>query len=133
MNAPLPPSTFCAEGPDSLYRTALKQGRFLIQRCRDCLSHVFYPRLACPVCGAASLDWVQASGAGVVYSTSVVRCAPDAPYNISLIDLAEGPRLLARVTGVAPEAVTIGMPVRAYIDSLDGPPLVLFRPGSQSA
>ena len=38
-----------------------REGRLLIQRCRACGKHVFYPRVACPHCFADALDWVQAS------------------------------------------------------------------------
>jgi hypothetical protein len=36
-------------------------------------------------------------------------------YNVCLVDLAEGPRMLSRVAGVAPEEVRIGMAVKARI------------------
>ena len=63
------------------------------------------------------LDWVKASGSGTVYSTTVVRRKPEAggDYNVALIDLAEGPRMMSRVVGVEPTAVKIGMKVRARI------------------
>ena len=34
-----------------------REGRLLIQRCRACGKHVFYPRVACPHCFAEALDW----------------------------------------------------------------------------
>jgi len=33
---------------------------------------------------------------------------------VAMIELAEGPRMMGNVTGCAPEAVTVGMAVRAY-------------------
>ncbi|HEX4111054.1 MAG TPA: OB-fold domain-containing protein, partial [Stellaceae bacterium] len=75
----------------------------------------------------------DASGKGTVYSTSVVRQRPeDGPdYNIALIDLAEGPRMMSRVTDIPAPEVKIGMAVEAYIGDLDKETLVLFRPAGK--
>jgi uncharacterized OB-fold protein len=104
-------------GPEKQYLDKLAAGRFEVQRCADCGKHVFYPRVLCPHCGGERLDWVVPSGRGVVYSTTVVRRKPadGGDYNIVLVDLAEGVRLLSRVSGIAPEQVKIGMAVSARI------------------
>ncbi|MGE0742383.1 MAG: Zn-ribbon domain-containing OB-fold protein [Hyphomonadaceae bacterium] len=114
-------------GPDEQFRAFLREGRFMLQRARSDGRYVFYPRVAAPGDGAA-LDWVEASGNGRVYSTTVVRKKPPEPsYNVALIDLAEGPRMMSRVEGVAPEDVKIGMAVRARI--VDGDePFIVFEP-----
>ena len=105
---------FNGPGPDEVWRTALAGGRFLIQRCRRCATHRFPPALSCAVCGDAELNWVEASGRGVVYSTTVVR-EREGSYNVALVDLSEGPRMMSRVEGLDPDAVRIGMMVAARI------------------
>lgn len=86
----------------------------------------FPPRVASPQRGEA-WEWVEASGRGTVYSTSVVRPKPpEAAYNVVLIDLDEGPRLMSRVEGVAPEQVVIGMRVVARIERGGAEPVLLF-------
>jgi uncharacterized OB-fold protein len=117
-------------GPEAVFRAHLKAGRFMIQRCRDSGVHVFYPRLLSPATGRPTLDWVAPSGRGTVYSTTIIRQHPDkgGDYNVALIDLAEGPRMMSRVVGIPPEAVHIGQPVRAAVELLDGAPAVVFRP-----
>jgi len=108
-------------GPERLYRDKLAQGRFEIQRCAACGRHVFYPRVLCPHCGADRLDWVAPGGGGTVYSTTVVRRRPadGGDYNVALVDLDEGVRMMSRVAEVAPDKVRIGMRVRArVIDNL---------------
>ena len=104
-------------GPEHVFKDKLAQGRFEIQKCAGCGKHVFYPRVICPHCGADKLDWVAASGAATIYSTTVVRRKPEAggDYNVALVDLAEGPRMMSRVAGVEPAAVKIGMKVNARI------------------
>lgn len=118
---------FPDEGPDRAYAGFLAAGEFKIQQCSGCQQHIFYPRFICPRCGARDLSWVIPSGDGVVYSTSIPRGAPEGDYNISLIDLAEGPRLMSRVVAIPPEDVAIGMRVRAHVGEIDGEAVVLFR------
>lgn len=117
---------FDGPGPDAEFRAALATGRFLIQRCRACGAHRFPPGPVCLACGSAALESVPASGEGTVHSTTVVRRRPEhgGDHNVALIDLAEGPRLMSRVEGVAPDAVRIGMAVHARIATEVEPVLV---------
>jgi uncharacterized OB-fold protein len=113
--------------PDVEFRAFLSEGRFMIQRSKSTGAHVFYPRAVAPGTGARDLEWIEASGRGVVYSTTVVRKRPPEPsYNVALIDLAEGVRMMSRVEGVDAAAVTIGATVQARIIDQDGEPVVVF-------
>ena len=104
-------------GPEQQYFDRIAAGRFEIQKCASCARHVFYPRVLCPHCGAGELGWVAPSGRGTVYSTTVVRRRPadGGDYNVCLVDLAEGVRLMSRVVSLPPQDVKIGMAVRARI------------------
>lgn len=115
-------------GADAQYRAALDEGRFLIQRCAGCGSHVFFPRSVCPHCSSERLDWVEPKGTGTVYSTTTVRRKPEAggDYDVSLIDLDEGVRMMSRVEGVPPAQVKIGMRVRARVVKNGSAGLVVF-------
>jgi hypothetical protein len=112
-------------GPEAEYRAHLEAGRFMIQRSRSTGRHVFYPRVAVPGTGERDLEWVAASGGGTVYAITVNRTREGA-YNIALIDLDEGPRMMSRVEGV--ESLAIGARVTARIIQEDGAPLVVFDP-----
>lgn len=115
--------------PDLQYQRFLQEGRFMIQRGRSSGQHHFYPRAIEPGTGHDDLEWVPASGLGTVYSVTVVRTKPPAPsYNVALVDLAEGPRMMSRVEGLAPEDVRIGMAVRARIVNDDGNAYIVFDP-----
>lgn len=113
-------------GPTDLtrpYWDAAREGRLVVQECRDC-GRIRHPPLpACPDCHGTDLGWRETSGRGTVYTYTVVRhpthvaLADAIPYVVALVELAEGPRLVTALTGCPPEAVTVGMPVR-----------VLFRP-----
>jgi len=119
---------FPEDGPDKVFAGFLQNGEFKLQQCGDCQKHIFYPRIICPHCGSQQLRWVTPSGQGVVYSTSIPRGMAEGDYNIALIDLEEGPRMLSRVVGVSPEMVTIGMQVSAFISEIDQVKVVLFKP-----
>ena len=123
-------SETAALGPEAQFRAYLDRGKFMIQRSKSTGAYVFYPRVAAPGTGESDLEWVEASGDGVVYSTTVVRNRPEkgGDYNVALIDLAEGPRLMSRVVDIEPAAVKIGMKVRAMVGELDGQPQILFTP-----
>jgi uncharacterized OB-fold protein len=117
--------------PDADYRAHLEQGRFMLLRSRASGRCFFYPRVAEPGTGSTDLEWVEASGEGTVYSVTVVRAKPPQPsYNVALVDLREGPRLMSRIDGVAADAVRIGMPVRARIAQEDGQHFVVFEPAA---
>jgi len=115
-------------GAEARYQAQLNEGRFLIQRCSDCKNHVFFPRVVCPHCGSAALAWVEPKGTGVVYSTTTVRRKPDlgGDYDVSLIELDEGVRMMSRVDGVPPADVKIGMRVRAKVIDQKGVGMVVF-------
>jgi uncharacterized OB-fold protein len=121
-------------GAEAKYQAALNEGKFLIQRCSDCGRHVFFPREVCPHCHGDSLAWVEPAGTGTVYSTTTVRRKPDAggDYDVSLIDLDEGVRMMSRVEGIAASEVKIGMRVKAKVirDKTRG--LVVFERTGES-
>lgn len=113
---------------EQVYAAKLAEGRFDIQRCESCGRAFFYPRELCPHCGSGEVAWFTPSGRGEVYATTTVRRKAEAggDYNVALIDLEEGPRLMSRVEGLAPEAVRIGLPVRARVLVDDGRGVLLF-------
>ena len=99
-----------------------RRGELLLQRCTSCGRWQFYPRPRCIHCGG-DVEWVSASGAGRVYSYTVVhRAAHEAfasnvPYVVALIDLAEGPRMMSRLR-VPPDDARIGLDVRVAFERI---------------
>lgn len=110
-------------GPEAQFHGYLQQGRFMIQRSRSTGRYVFYPRVAVPGTGETDLEWVDAKGTGTVYAITVNR-SREGSYNVALVDLDEGPRMMARIEGV--ESVPIGTRVRARIADLGGTAAVVF-------
>ena len=115
--------------PVAEFQAFLEEGRFMLLRSRASGTFMFYPRVAEPVTGATDLEWVEASGRGTVYSTTAIgQKPPKEAYNVALIDLEEGVRMMSRVEGVPADAVRIGMAVTARIADQDGAPVVVFDP-----
>jgi uncharacterized protein len=124
-------SRFDGPGPDDVWRSALAEGRFILQQCQKCTACRFPPALVCSACGSPELVWKEASGQGAVYSATTVR-EREGSYNVSLIDLVEGARMMSRVEGIDPDKVQIGMKVLARIVSAPEP-MVVFSPAQGDA
>lgn len=75
-------------------------GELRYQRCPACGAAQFHPRPFCAKCGAAP-QWAVSAGLGTVYAVTRVSRAPTpdfaalAPYDILLVDVDEGFRLMA--------------------------------------
>jgi uncharacterized protein len=117
-------------GPEAQFKAYLAEGKFMIQRSRSTGRFVFYPRAISPGTGEDDLKWTEASGNGAVYATTCMRrpAAKGGDYNVALIGLAEGPRMMARVEGIPPDRVQIGMKVKAAVATLNGEPAIIFHP-----
>lgn len=115
------------------YRSAVANGKLLVQQCRRCHVVVHYPRVICPNCRGLELEWKEACGLGTVYSFSIVAQPPSArwkdrvPYVLALIDLQEGPRMMSNIIGCEPDEVRCGMPVTVAFEERDDRVLVQFK------
>ena len=121
--------------PDTrFFWDGVKAGKLLIQRCTGCGTLRHPPRPMCPKCNALGWDTIESSGRGTVYSFILPRHPPwpwfeGGTYIVALIELEEGTRLLSNLCDVDPAAVTIGMPVQAFVRQFDnGVALPQFRP-----
>ncbi|HCU96297.1 MAG TPA: hypothetical protein DHU96_27695 [Actinobacteria bacterium] len=108
---------------------AAREHRLIVQRCRTCGAHQFYPRPFCLSCFGLDLEWVQVSGHATVYSKTTVRIPVidemPPPYVVAIVTLDEGPRLTTNLVGDEPaigERVSVTWRERA-----DLPPLPVFQ------
>jgi uncharacterized OB-fold protein len=122
-------------GPETdPFWSATSEGRLLLAECVNCGDVIWYPRALCPSCGGRSINWVDASGRGRIYSFSVVHRGPGAyrdavPYVVAYVELEEGPRVLTNIVGCEPREVRIGQPVRVVFDDTgEGSALYRFEP-----
>lgn len=128
---PIPPIN-----PDSRpYWEAAAEERLSMQRCRGCGKLRFPPSLLCPACHSDEAAWQNLSGRGRIASFTVMRRAPApafaarVPYVLALIDLEEGPRMMANVVGEDALRVAIDDPVEVCFEARgpDGFKLPQFR------
>lgn len=116
----------------------ITDNRLLLQRCCSCGEHQYYPRSICIHCSSSALELVESSGRGSVYSFTVSRRAAyveldeRVPYVVALVDLDEGPRILANMVGMALHTVQIGQRVRVTFEEIAGRKLPAFEPEEEA-
>jgi uncharacterized protein len=128
-------TSFDQPGPIAQFLKFLAEGKFRLQRSRTSGQYFYYPRAFAAGLDSEDIEWIDVSGKGRVYSTTVVR-RPEkhgGDFNMALVELDEGPRMLTRVQGIAADAVEIGMRVMARIEApawekTPSQPLVVFYP-----
>lgn len=118
------------QSPLAAYNEYLKQGKLAYQFSPASGKPVFYPRVVCPDTGSEDLEWRISAGLGTVHATTVVHPQAGPPFNVCLVDVDEGFRLMTRVEDIDPMAVKIGQRVkfRAHEQGGDEPPLPVFTP-----
>lgn len=114
----------------------LAERKLRIQHCKTCEQFTFYPRALCSHCHSTSLEWVDASGRGSIYSYTVVRrplqiYKDEAPYVVALVDLVEGVRMLLRVEDMTPETAGAGAEVVITFVDVQGETFPRARPATQ--
>lgn len=121
----MPPET---TSPLAVYIAHLEKGELAYQFSYSTNRAVFYPRLIAPGTGAADLQWRISKGLGSVYATTVVHPQNGAPYNVALIDIDEGFRMMSRVEDIEPTEVRIGQRVKFRVHPAEGeePPYPVF-------
>jgi len=116
------------ESPYGTFLAHVKKGELAYQVDPDGKA-VFYPRAVAPSSGAG-LQWRVSKGLGTVYATTVVHSKGENPYNVAMIDLDEGFRMMSRVEDLDPMQVKIGMRVKVRMHPGDEkqPPYPVFTP-----
>ena len=125
--SPFPSPPVGAES--EVFYAAAREGRFLVPRCSACGRAHWYPRSHCPFCDGA-VAWEAASGAGTIYSFSVMRRAKPVT-TIAYVTLAEGPTMLTSLIDCDVDALRIGQAVTlrwAPTQDPAGPPVPCFTP-----
>jgi uncharacterized OB-fold protein len=117
------------------YWEAARQGELRMQRCSTCDHIRFPPSVLCARCLSDRHEWVRLSGRGHVFSYIVVHQSQhpafnaDAPYNVVIIELEEGPRLHSTLVDCPTEQIAIDMAVEVVFDRInDEITLPRFRP-----
>ena len=111
--------------------------RLLGSRCRDCGEHFFPRREVCARCLARATDDVELGTRGTLYTYTFVhfpvfgsRRADHGGYGVGQVDLPEGPRVQAVLSG-GPDDFRIGMEMDLELEALrenqQGEEIVIYR------
>ncbi len=68
----------------------------------------------------------MSGGRGTVYATTAIHRRNGEPYNVALVDLDEGFRMMSRIEGINAEEVAIGQRVTFAVREEDDGPVVVF-------
>ena len=117
------------------YWEAARRGELALPRCDACGLVFAYPRRFCPGCWSPEHTWQTMAGCGLLWSFTEVHVAfyddtwaDDIPYVVAVVELAEGPRLMANLVDPDPHRLHIGARVEAtFVDRGDDLTLPVFR------
>lgn len=142
MNAyakPLPP----LDEHNRHFFEAAKAGRLELPRCDHCGSFHTYFEPWCNKCGHEGVHWEELSGRGRIWANCRFHKAyfkgfeAELPYNVAMVELEEGPRLVTNIVGLANgtlEEMPIGMAVEVAFDPVtEDVTLIKFKPAAAAS
>jgi uncharacterized protein len=116
-----------AISPLTQYLRHLEASELAYQYSPQADAAVFFPRVVSPY--GDSLEWRISGGLGTIYATTWIPVANGEPYNVALIDMDEGFRILSSVRSLPVDEVRIGQRVRVRIEHpKDENPYPVFEP-----
>jgi uncharacterized protein len=94
----------------------LAEHKLMAARCKQCGGVYVPPRAICPKCHSEELEWIETSGKGRLAAFTVIYSGPTFmveqgfdrknPYVSGVVELEEGARISARITGLDPTKPT---------------------------
>ena len=102
----------------------IAEHKLMAARCQKCGGVFVPPRAVCPNCHGEELEWTEMSGRGRLSAFTVIYSGPTFmaeqgfdrknPYISGIVELEEGARISARITGIdptRPAEIKIGAPL----------------------
>src|SRR5215213_817497 len=111
------------------------RGELMLQHCADCGAYLALGSRVCTECLGENLEWRPASGRGTLFTFGIMHQKyhpgffAELPYNIAVVELAEGPRLQTNIVDVKNDELRVGMPVAVTFEPVNETvALPKFRP-----
>lgn len=118
----------------------LAEHKLMAAQCTRCGSMHVPPRAICPLCQSEELEWIETNGKGKLAAFTVIYSGPTFmveqgfdrrnPYVSGIVELEEGPRISARITGLdpaKPAEIRIGTPLRVdFVEVGEGEPKKVY-------
>lgn len=122
-NRPLPATVAPDHLDDAIWEGCLRH-ELLLNRCTVC-GRCYWPATCCIEHGGDHMEWVPASGRGVVHTYTVYHHAysPEfadrVPYIVAIVMLPEGAFLHIDIIDCDPADVAVGMEVEVTFEDID--------------
>ena len=90
------------------YNEALKKGKLLGLKCKDCGALTVPPKMVCRGCTSVNMDITEVKGNGKIKTFTVVNVAAEGrqgetPYIIVMVELDEGPWIMGNLIDINPQ------------------------------
>ncbi|TQC44546.1 Zn-ribbon domain-containing OB-fold protein [Rhodococcus sp. WS4] len=119
---------------NKIYWDAAADHVLKVQQCPNCDRYQYPAVVLCPGC-SSEMGWVTASGRGTLHTFTIIRLVfhpafeREVPYNVSVVELEEGPLMITNVVGIDDDELEIGMPLRVVFDDVaEGVSVPKFTP-----
>tara|TARA_R110002126_G_scaffold291784_1_gene458101 strand:- start:29469 stop:29891 length:423 start_codon:yes stop_codon:yes gene_type:complete len=116
------------------YWESLRHQQLSFQKCAACDNKWLPARTECPRCLSPEIRWVAASGDARLISWVVYRkafhpsFADRLPYNVAVVELNEGPRLISNIVDLEGlNELAIEMPLQLVVRDEHGVAIPAFR------
>ncbi len=113
------------------------RGVLMIRHCNTCQANLHPATEFCPECLGDDLSWAEASGKGTLHTFGLMHqnyhpaFTAELPYNVSVVELEEGPRLNTNVVGIDDDKLEVGMALEVVFEQFEGGvKLPKFQPAS---
>jgi uncharacterized OB-fold protein len=124
-----------APGQDAPFWAAAEEGHLAFQVCDQC-GYVRWPAAGvCPDCLSRDARWEIAENVGTIWSFVVYHhvyaaaLKAQVPYNVAMIELSNGVRLVSRIVGLPTSELRLGLRVEARFEPVgDRPRAPVFVP-----
>lgn len=125
---------------DRPYWDGAKEGKLVLQQCKECGLYSAQPRLVCPRCRGEAFVWSEVSGRGKIHSYTIVRqsTAPgfqdEVPYVVVHVQIEEEPTCYITANLLLAEeefsTLSVDQPVVVEFEKRGDAVLPQFRPAA---
>lgn len=128
------PSEAMSDDLDKPFWDAAARHEFALHRCQACKTY-YWPASNCLEHGPDAMAWVKASGKGTLHTYTIIHrpfnpaFKDDIPYNVAVVETAEGPLVFSNIVGCPNEDIRVGMKLEVIFDDVEtGVTIPRFRP-----
>lgn len=105
------------ESPIIRWRNYSERYRLEGNKCSEC-TKIYFPKKELCICGSRTFEPFVLKGVGTLLSFTEIKASPEifspmAPYCVGIIELEDGPRVIAQITDSRLDDLSIGMKLQS--------------------